>query len=53
MALTTIFTANNIQGDMVLIGNTLGLSKASNTLTPGTLGSIGAFITMDDTLQAT
>lgn len=52
MSLTTVYTATNIQGNMVLIGNTLGLAKASNTLTPGTLGSIGAFITTDSTQQA-
>ncbi len=34
-----------IKGNLIQIGNTLGLSKATNTNTPGTLGSIGAFIT--------
>lgn len=42
-----------LKGNIIQIGNTLGLSKASNALTPGTLGSIGAFITTDSSLQAT
>ncbi|MDE7394728.1 MAG: hypothetical protein K2M95_01245, partial [Clostridiales bacterium] len=32
-------------------GNTLGLSKAANQNAPGTLGSIGAFTSLDTTLQ--
>ena len=52
MSLTTIYTVSNIKADMILIGNTLGLAKDNGTLTPGTLGSIGAFITTDSTSQA-
>lgn len=52
MPLTTTYTLNNAQAALVLIGNTLGLSKAAGTLLPGTLGSIGAFITTNSALQA-
>ena len=41
-----------IKGNLIQIGNTLGLSKASNTLTPGTLGSIGAFTTIQNLTAA-
>lgn len=41
-----------IKGNLIQVGNTLGLSKANNALTPGTFGSIGAFITTDSTKQA-
>lgn len=51
MAFTTRYQ-KTIKGNLVQIGNTLGLSKASNTLAPGTLGSIGAFITTNASLQA-
>ena len=35
------------RGDIVFTGNTLGLSKLTNANSAGTLGSIGAFITLD------
>lgn len=38
-------------GGVVFTGNTLGLSKAANTNTAGTLGSIGAFISKNTALQ--
>lgn len=38
-------------GGIVFTGNTLGLSKAANATSPGTLGSIGAFISLNNVLQ--
>ncbi len=38
-------------GGIVFTGNTLGLSKAANAASPGRLGSIGAFISRDTSLQ--
>ena len=38
-------------GGIVFTGNTLGLSKAANVASPGVLGSIGAFISLDTSLQ--
>lgn len=38
-------------GGIVFTGNTLGLSKAANATSPGTLGSIGAFISLNNALQ--
>lgn len=38
-------------GGIIFTGNTLGLSKASGKLQPGTQHSIGAFITTDTTQQ--
>ncbi|MBS1401121.1 MAG: DUF11 domain-containing protein [Clostridia bacterium] len=38
-------------GGIVFTGNTLGLSKAANAASPGVLGSIGAFISLDTSLQ--
>ena len=38
-------------GGVVFIGNTLGLSKITNALNAGELGSIGAFISPDTTLR--
>ena len=35
------------RGDIVFTGNTLGLSKLTNANSAGTLGSIGAFTTLD------
>lgn len=43
--------SNIKNGGVVFIGNTLGLSKAANLNAPGTLGSIGAFISTDTSLQ--
>lgn len=43
--------SNIKNGGIVLIGNTLGLSKAANTNTAGTRGSIGAFISRNLTLK--
>lgn len=37
------------RGGIRFIGNTLGLSKSSNTLSAGTLGSIGAFTSLNNT----
>ncbi len=39
------------KGGIVFAGNTLGLSKATNQNAPGTEGSIGAFTSLDNTLQ--
>ncbi len=39
------------KGGVVFTGNTLGLSKAPNQNAPGTLGSIGAFTSLNTTLQ--
>ena len=39
------------KGGIVFTGNTLGLSKASNQLAPGTEGSIGAFTSLNNALQ--
>lgn len=36
------------RGGIRFIGNTLGLSKNTNTLTAGTLGSIGAFTSLSN-----
>ena len=38
-------------GGIVFTGNTLGLSKAANATSPGPLGSIGAFISLNNALQ--
>lgn len=38
-------------GGIVFTGNTLGLSKAANATSPGTLGSIGAFVSLNNALQ--
>lgn len=38
-------------GGIVFTGNTLGLSKAANATAPGTLGSIGAFTSLDNSLR--
>lgn len=43
--------SNIKNGGIVFTGNTLGLSKAANSNTPGLLGSIGAFISTDTSLQ--
>lgn len=48
MAFITRYSTIN-RGGIRFIGNTLGLSKASNSLTAGTLGSIGAFTTLNNT----
>ena len=37
------------RGGIRFIGNTLGLNKSSNTLSAGTLGSIGAFTSLNNT----
>ena len=39
------------KGGIVFTGNTLGLSKAPNQNAPGTLGSIGAFTSLNTALQ--
>ncbi|MDE7328511.1 MAG: DUF11 domain-containing protein [Clostridia bacterium] len=39
------------KGGIAFIGNTLGLSKATNLNAPGTQGSIGAFTSLDTSLQ--
>lgn len=39
------------KGGIVFCGNTLGLSKASNQNAPGTEGSIGAFVSLNNALQ--
>lgn len=39
------------KGGIVFTGNTLGLSKAPNQTSPGTEGSIGAFTSLDPSLQ--
>lgn len=39
------------KGGITFSGNTLGLSKASNQNAPGTEGSIGAFISLNNALQ--
>lgn len=41
------------RGGISFIGNTLGLSKQSDTLNPGTQGSIGAFTTLNNTQVTT
>lgn len=43
--------SNIKNGGIVLVGNTLGLSKAPNANSPGVLGSIGAFTSVDTSLQ--
>ena len=43
--------SNIKNGGIVFIGNTLGLSKAANANSPGVLGSIGAFVSTDTSLQ--
>ena len=43
--------SNIKNGAIEFIGNTLGLSKAVNSNSAGTQGSIGAFISPDNTLQ--
>lgn len=40
------YTAN-IAGDIVFTGNTIGLSRSASTGVPGTVDSIGAYITTD------
>ena len=39
------------RGGIVFVGNTLGLSKIANLNQAGTLGSIGAFTSLDTTLK--
>ena len=39
------------KGGITFSGNTLGLSKAANQNAPGTEGSIGAFTSLDTSLQ--
>lgn len=39
------------KGGIQFIGNTLGLSKATNQNAPGTQGSIGAFTSLNTALQ--
>lgn len=39
------------KGGITFCGNTLGLSKATNQNAPGTQGSIGAFTSLDNSLQ--
>lgn len=39
------------KGGITFSGNTLGLSKAPNQNVPGVTGSIGAFTSLDNTLQ--
>ena len=39
------------KGSISFTGNTLGLSKRTNLNQSGTLGSIGAFISLDNSLQ--
>ena len=39
------------KGGITLTGNTLGLSKATNQNAPGTQGSIGAFTSLDTSMQ--
>ena len=39
------------KGGIVFTGNTLGLSKSANSNSPGTLGSIGAFTSLNASLQ--
>lgn len=39
------------KGGIIFCGNTLGLSKAANQNAPGTEGSIGAFTSLDTSLQ--
>jgi len=41
--------ANTTSGAITFTGNSLGLAKATGTNQPGTLDSIGAFITLDTT----
>lgn len=43
--------SNIKNGGIVFIGNTLGLSKATDANRAGTLGSIGAFISPDSSLK--
>lgn len=43
--------SNIKNGGIVFVGNTLGLSKAADANAPGLLGSIGAFISTDLSLQ--
>lgn len=43
--------SNIKNGGILFLGNTLGLSKAPNSLSAGTLGSIGAFVSTDNSLQ--
>lgn len=43
--------SNIKKGGIVFIGNTLGLSKIANTNFAGTLGSIGAFTSLNTTLK--
>ena len=38
-------------GGIVFTGNTLSLSKAANATSPGILGSIGAFVSLNNALQ--
>ena len=39
------------KGAIIFAGNTLGLSKAANSNSPGTEGSIGAFTSLNTSLQ--
>lgn len=43
--------SNIKNGGILFLGNTLGLSKGPNSLSAGTLGSIGAFVSTDNSLQ--
>lgn len=40
------------RGGIRFVGNTLGLSKQSNALNAGTLGSIGAFTSLTNSQQS-
>ncbi|MDO5293462.1 MAG: DUF11 domain-containing protein [bacterium] len=42
MATVNLRYVNLARGSVVITGNTVGLDKASNTLLPGTVGSVGA-----------
>lgn len=46
------FPTQALRGGIVFTGNTLGLSKADNTLSAGTSSSIGAFISLNTSQQA-
>ena len=47
---TTVYSINT-NGGLSYTGNTLGLNKRSNQNNPGTSGSIGAFSSLDPSLQ--
>ncbi|QAY65895.1 hypothetical protein [Paenibacillus protaetiae] len=42
---------NNVAGDIIFTGNTLGLSRSNNVGQPGTVDSIGAYVTIDTSRQ--